>query len=337
VPAFTRRWQWVVGDAATWRDLAWLLLDPLAAALLVLPPLALAGYGLWALAWQSVWTALGFGDGGGRAGGYGAVVDRPWLAVPLGIALVVLGAVLAPTAVRLHSRWARALLAPTERARLAQRVQQLAETRADATDAQAAELRRIERDLHDGAQARLVAVGLSLGTIEQLMDRDPEAAKALLAQARETSARALAELRDLVRGVHPPVLAERGLVDAIRALALDSPLPVTVDVDLPVRSEPPVEAAAYFAVAEMLANAARHSGARSVRVDLRNAEDRLRITVADDGQGGADPARGSGLRGIQRRLGTFDGTMTVASPPGGPTTVTMEIPCALSSPRTSTS
>src|SRR5690606_20792708 len=140
----------------------------------------------------------------------------------------------------------------------------------------------------------------------------------LLAQARETSATALTELRDLVRGIHPPVLAERGLGDAVRAVALDAPLPVEVTVDLSGRPAAPVESAAYFATVEALANAARHSGASRVAIDIRHADDVLRITVTDDGRGGADPARGTGLLGIKRRLGTFDGTLTIESPPGGP-------------------
>jgi signal transduction histidine kinase len=226
---------------------------------------------------------------------------------------------------------------PTASTVLAHRVRQLTETRADAVDAQAAELRRIERDLHDGAQARLVAVGMSLATVERLLETDPAAARALVAQARETSATALTELRDLVRGIHPPVLAERGLAEAVRAIALDTPLPVDVTADLAGRLPAPVEAAAYFATVEALANAARHARATRVRVDLRHVDAVLRISVSDDGRGGADPDRGTGLRGVRRRLAPFDGVMHVHSPVGGPTVVTMEIPCALSSPRISTS
>jgi len=262
---------------------------------------------------------------------------NPWLAVPLGLLLAVIGLALTPGALRLHTRWTAVLLKPTRSAKLARRVDQLTRTRSEASDAQAAELRRIERDLHDGAQARMIAVGLHLGTLERLIDTDPAAAKAIVVQARETSARALTELRDLVRGIHPPVLAERGLGDAVRALALDCPVPVTVRVDLAARLEPPLESAAYFAVAELLGNAARHAAATTIAVDLRHRDEVLRIQVADDGRGGADPARGTGLRGIERRLAAFDGRVGVESPPGGPTAVTLELPCVLSSPRTSTS
>jgi hypothetical protein len=190
-------------------------------------------------------------------------------------------------------------------------------------------MRRIERDLHDGTQARLVAIGMTLGAIEELVDKDPAAAKALLAKARDTSSDTLTELRRVIRGIHPPVLAERGLGDAVRALAMDSPMRVTVDVDLPHRPEAPVEAAAYFAVSELLSNAARHGDAASATVDISSNGPDLRITVTDDGMGGADPAKGSGLSGIERRLAAFDGVLALNSPPGGPTTVTMELPRAL--------
>ena len=215
------------------------------------------------------------------------------------------------------------------------RVRRLTVARVEAVDSAAAELRRVERDLHDGAQARLIALGISLRATERLIRTDPDAAVALVAEARDNSARALAELRALVSGIHPPVLAERGLADALRALALDSPLPTTTDIDLPGRLPAPVQAAAYFAVAEALANAAKHAAARSVHIRAAHSAGALRIEVSDDGAGGADPARGTGLRGIERRLGTFDGVLAVSSPPGGPTIVVIEVPCASSSPKTS--
>lgn len=213
---------------------------------------------------------------------------------------------------------------------LGRRVQRLAEARTDAVDGAAAELRRVERDLHDGAQARLVALGMNLRAAERLMPASPEAALALVAEARETSSRALTDLRDLVRGIHPPVLADRGLADAVRALALDTPLRTSLDIDFPGRLDAPVESALYFAVAEVLANAVKHAGARAVEIRMQHREDVLRIAVTDDGAGGADPAKGTGLRGIERRLGAFDGILVVNSPPGGPTMVIIEVPCGLS-------
>jgi signal transduction histidine kinase len=229
------------------------------------------------------------------------------------------------------------LLSPSEKALLASRVQQLAESRAETVDTQAAEIRRIERDLHDGAQARLIALGMNLGMAAEAVERDPENAKLLLAEAQAASSEALAELRGLVRGIHPPVLADRGLVGAVQALALAHPLPVEVDADVPERLPAPVESAAYFAVAEVLTNVIKHSGAHRARVCLQHDGALLRMTVEDDGRGGADPGAGSGLRGIERRLGAFDGRLDVTSPPGGPTVVTMELPCASSSPKTSPS
>jgi signal transduction histidine kinase len=219
--------------------------------------------------------------------------------------------------------------------RLTNRVQRLSETRTDAVDTAAAELRRVERDLHDGAQARLVALGMSLRAAERLFATSPGAALAMVGEAREMSSRALTELRDLVRGIHPPVLADRGLGDAVRALALETPVNTKLDIDLPGRLAPPVESAAYFAVAEMLANAAKHAHARTVDIHMRHEGDALRIAVTDDGVGGADPDKGSGLRGVERRLGSFDGILAVNSPPGGPTIVVIEVPCALLSLKTS--
>jgi len=247
-------------------------------------------------------------------------------------ALLALGAWLFPRTIGAH---ARAKATAGHDVELAGRVQRLTETRGYALDAAAAELRRIERDLHDGAQTRLVALGMNLRALERMLPASPEAARALAAEAIETSARALSDLRQLVRGIYPPVLADRGLGHAVRALALDTALPVELDVDLPGRLTAPVESACYFAVAEALANAVKHSGARRVHVRIEHASDLLRIEVADDGVGGADPARGTGLAGVERRLGTFDGILAVSSPPGGPTMIAMEVPCRLLSPKTS--
>ena len=178
-------------------------------------------------------------------------------------------------------------------------------------------------------------MGMTLDAAGQVMDTNPEAARALLAEARDASVKALAELRALVRGIHPPVLADRGLADAIRALALDSPLRIRLASDLHGRPPAPVESAAYFTVSELLANVSKHAEARETWIDIRHTDGMLRIGVADNGHGGADPARGSGLRGIERRLTAFDGILAISSPPGGPTAVTMEIPCELSLPKTS--
>ncbi|TCO62573.1 sensor histidine kinase [Actinocrispum wychmicini] len=336
----------VVKDKATWRDLAWLVLDPVVAFVLGAGPAVLAVAGFVVYFWSWVWSrlpALLVPDVDLRAG-WAYLSDLPGLAwvpnwaTPI-VGLVVSVAVLSLSRplLKLYGLWGRLLLAPTKSATLARRVAQLTESRTEATDAQAAELRRIERDLHDGAQARWVAMGLNLGAVEQLIDQDPDAAKRLLADARSASAQALVELRHLVRGIHPPVLAERGLGDAIRAMALDSALTVHVAVDLPGQVPQPIEAAVYFSVNELLTNVAKHARAQRTSVDIRYHESRLRVTVVDDGHGGADPAEGSGLLGVRKRLATFDGELTLSSPSGGPTVVTMEVPCALSSPKTSPS
>jgi signal transduction histidine kinase len=241
------------------------------------------------------------------------------------------------SALYLDAKLIKWMLAPSEKAQLASRVRELAESRAETVDSQAAEIRRIERDLHDGAQARLVALGMNIGMAADAVDKDPQTARLLLAEAQAASSQALAELRGLVRGILPPVLADRGLVGAVRALALATPLPVDVEADVPGRLLAPVESAAYFAVAEALANVIKHSGAHHVRVKLRHDADVLHMTVEDDGRGGAMLGAGSGLPGIERRLGAFDGRLKVTSPPGGPTSVIMELPCESSSPKTSPS
>jgi len=330
---FFQRLDWVWHDPATWRDLLWTVTDPLVGGALVAGSVGAVGYGFVEVMVPALARITRLENPPPLA----VHADRPFLALVAGLAMVVAGALFAPTALRLHGRWTAVLLAPTAKARLALRVQELTVSREDATSAQAAELRRIERDLHDGAQGRLVAVGLALGAVEALIDTDPAAARRLVADARESTARALAELRDLVRGVRPPVLAERGLVEAIRALALDSPVPATVTADGVGRAPEPIEAAVYFAVSEALVNTAKHAGAATVSVSFGHADGVLTATVADDGRGGADPERGSGLRGMRHRLAAFDGTVRLVSPAGGPTTVTLEVPCALSSPRTSTS
>ncbi|MEV0155482.1 sensor histidine kinase [Micromonospora sp. NPDC050686] len=324
---------WLRRDPATWRDMSWTAADPIVGGALVLGSVGALAYGFLGLVIAGLLHIVHAPEPPGLR----VFADRPWLAVVTGVALAVAGVLAAPAALRAHGRWTAVLLAPTAEARLNLRVQQLTESRADATQAQAAELRRIERDLHDGAQARLVALGLALGTIEQLVEQDPAGARRMLVEARQTSAKALTELRDLVRGIHPPVLAERGLVDAVRALALDAPLPTTVTADLPGRPPEPVEAAVYFAVNEALANAGKHAGAARVAVTIDYDGSALRVTVGDDGCGGADPTLGSGLRGVRHRLAAFDGTVRVSSPTGGPTLVVLEVPCALSSPRTSIS
>ncbi|MEU1722854.1 histidine kinase [Nonomuraea sp. NPDC005692] len=317
-----------------WRDLVWAWLEPWIGGALVAVPLAFLWYGAFgALVQPFVWPLLG--DGNWYA--FVPVSDTPTMlaALVLGVAFMAAGLLLAPPVLRLHARWTRLLLSVPRRAEMARRIAHLTDTRAQVLDVQAEELRRIERDLHDGAQARLVSLGLTLDSATRLLDSDPAAARTLLLEVGETAARALEDLRNLVHGIQPPVLADRGLGDAVRSLALDSFLDVHVEARLAGRLPSPVESAAYFAVGELLANAAKHAAAREVAIVLDHDGRRLRATVTDDGRGGADPAKGTGLRGLRRRLESFDGVLTLYSPPGGPTTATLEIPCALSSPKTS--
>ncbi|MFJ4102734.1 sensor histidine kinase [Amycolatopsis japonica] len=323
-PARLARLRWAISDRATWRDLAAAVVNSVVLLLMVVPTAALVFGGLWGVVALWVWRPFG----------------QALALTPAALAASAAGLVLTPWLARLGARFAKLLLGPTEASRLGQRVERLKQTRTDASVAQAAELRRIERDLHDGVQSRLVAMGMKLGAVEALIDSDPAAAKRLAAELRQTSSETLTELRLLVRGIHPPVLSERGLGDAVRAMALDSPLRASVNGTLP-RLEQPAEACAYFAVSELLGNAAKHGEARRVSIELGYDDGLLRIEVADDGKGGANAARGSGIRGIERRLGAFDGTFALTSPLGGPTKAIMEIPCQLdpdaSSPRTSTS
>lgn len=233
-----------------------------------------------------------------------------------------------PLLLRLDAGITRLLLsAPDEP--LHQRIEALESSRQDSVDHSAAELRRIERDLHDGAQAQLVALGMNLGLAKELVNRDPAAAAELIAEAQHSSSTALAELRSLVRGIHPPVLADRGLAGAVEALALAHPRPVDADIALEGRPPAPVESAVYFAIAELLTNCAKHAAAQQAWVWIRHEDGMLTAMVGDDGVGGAQPTAEGGLAGVQRRLAAFDGTLSVASPLGGGTIVTIKVPCVL--------
>jgi signal transduction histidine kinase len=311
--------KWLRDDPATRRDVLWLVMNPVVGGALAGGPVVAVVYGIFGLTLPHGSTSLA------------GVTPHPLY----GILLAATGFWVAPWGLRGYGELARSLLEPTQRAELAQRVRHLAQTRTETIDAGAAEVRRIERDLHDGAQARLVAMGMTLDAAGELINTNPEAARALLNEARDSSVNALAELRDLIRGIHPPVLADRGLTDAIRALAFDCSLQVRVASELPGRPPAPVESAAYFTVSELLTNVSKHASADQVWIDIRYDDGLLRIGFTDDGCGGANPDRGTGLHGIERRLAAFDGVLAVSSPPGGPTVVNMEIPCALSSPKTS--
>jgi signal transduction histidine kinase len=307
--------EWLLTDPATWRDLLWTVLNGALGLLLLAGVRQLVAVGL------RVHT-LGF---------------QSWLFIVLLALFPAARYRFGWPVLRGYGALTSVLLGPSKELELARRVDHLAQSRADTIDSGAAEMRRIERDLHDGAQARLVALGMTLNAAEQLFESSPEAALSLLTEAKDSSIKALAELRDLVRGIHPPVLADRGLVDAVHALALDLPLRVHFTGELPERPLAPVESAAYFAVSELLANTTKHAAASQVWIEVGHTDGMLRIAVTDDGRGGADPALGTGLAGVERRLAAFDGVLAISSPSGGPTIATLEIPCGLSSPKTSTS
>ncbi|MFJ8231287.1 sensor domain-containing protein [Streptomyces sp. NPDC094448] len=299
----------VVKDPSTLRDLRWLLVH------------AVFGWALF-IVLIFVWY-------------FGLMIDGFWSGT-LGRRARVL-----PLLERLadfDDSWSRTLLEPTPGAHrnavLAQRVAQLTETRAGAVAAHGAELRRIERDLHDGAQARLVALSMRVGMARRAYETNPELARKLLDDAQDQAEEALAELRHVVRGIHPPILTDRGLVGAVHALAAGSGLVVTVAVDgldahgdAGSRAPAAVEAAAYFVVAEALTNAAKHSGSASAAVRLARIPRGLAVSVSDEGTGGADESGGSGLAGIRRRVAALDGTVDMTSPAGGPTVIEVELPC----------
>lgn len=323
------RFRVVAREAATWRDLGWLL-----AQFVMGLAGAVVGVGLWLLVLECVTAPVVRLFVPASAGFQPVVLEivggsgpLTWLAVPVGVALAFVAYRAPRHLIAAQDALARTLLAPNRSARLSERVARLATARHAAVDVAAVELRRVERDLHDGAQVRLVALAMHLGMAEAAMDTDPEGARQLLAEAKTSAGTALTELRDLVRGIHPPLLAERGLAAAVEDLSLSCGVPVRLDLRLPGRLAAPVESAAYFVIAESLANAARHSAARQVRLTVDHDGTALRITVLDDGVGGADPSAGSGLLGIRRRLAAFDGTLAIDSPTGGPTELRMELPC----------
>ncbi|WP_433250664.1 sensor histidine kinase [Streptosporangium sp. CA-135522] len=290
-------------DPATWRDLRFTGIAPVTVGVIAAVPPAGAAAAVLGLSQPALSARL---------------------AGVLGLVVAIAGAPYAWRAVEpVAVRFLRASPAMT----MADRVDELTAQRADTTVAQAAEIRRIERDLHDGAQARLVALGLSLATAEKLMETNPDQARALMREARVGAATSLTELRDLVKGISPPVLNERGLVDAVRALGLDSPLEATVDADVQLRLDPPIESALYFGIAELLTNAAKHAHASRARISIARDDTAVIVDVEDNGRGGAGVNAGGGLDGLRRRLAAFDGTVEITSPAGGPTRVRMVVPC----------
>jgi signal transduction histidine kinase len=232
-----------------------------------------------------------------------------------------------PPLARAHARTCLAVLSPSAAQQLTRRVEELTRTRAGALDAHAAELRRIERDLHDGVQARLVAVSMRLGVAREALTDAPEGVTELMREAHEGIEEVMTELRGVVRTVYPPVLADRGLTGALAALAAGCGVPARVDVGELGEVPAAVETVAYFVVAEALTNTAKHGRATRAEVRLRRTGSGLSVRVTDDGIGGADETRGTGIAGIRRRVLALDGSAAINSPPGGPTTIAVEVPC----------
>ncbi|NVI93171.1 sensor histidine kinase [Actinomadura sp. BRA 177] len=315
----------LAGSWTTWRDAAWMAahgLTGLVAAVLAVGvwpaiPFTLSLPLWWWAAPEGSTSAIITLDSWPKA------LTMPFVQGALDLFILLW---LVPRLVRWQARLAAALLGPTGRTSLAERVEELTETRAEALEAHGAELRRIERDLHDGTQAQLVAAALRLGLADRRYRTDPDAARDLFLEARDGIEEALTQLRTVIRGIYPPILSDRGLAGALRALAAGQPIPIEMDV-ADGRAPAAVEAAAYFVVAEALTNVAKHSGARHGRVVLRREPARLVISVRDDGKGGADPDRGSGLAGIRRRVAALDGTTRIDSPHGEGTTLEVDLPC----------
>ena len=316
-----RRWWWsgalhAARMGTTWRGIFYhALAFPLAGGLLCCLALGFPAFGIGAVV--APWA---FGAGSAARSSYA------WTGAG------ILALLLAPLVVQLTAvAWAgmvRSLLGIGRDWRLTERVERLTESRDALAEAAQAERERIERDLHDGAQQRLVSLTMNLGIARSRMERDPQAAAAHVAAAHEDAKAALAELRDLARGIHPVILADRGLDAALSAVAARCPVPVTVDVRTDPRPPATVEAVAYFVVAEALTNVARHSGAAHAWVTAHRTGDTLTVEIGDDGHGGADATAGSGLSGLRSRVAGAEGTFDVSSPVGGPTLVKAVLPCA---------
>ncbi|MFF4319061.1 histidine kinase [Streptomyces sp. NPDC001568] len=312
---------------ATWRQYGYhLLVGPFAAAAgaLVVLGWTVGVVASTVYAWEWMFPADGWITGSGASPYYDLITATGLLA------LLVTPWVAALTT-RLDAAAAIALLGPNRARELERRVEDLAESRAGVLDAADLERRRIERDLHDGAQQRLVSLAMNLGIARATLRDLPPEAKAVIDEAHREAKEAIEELNDLVRGLHPAVLEDRGLDAALSGIAARAPLPVELTVEPSRRPGPTVEAVAYFVVSEALANVAKHARAARCRVHVAPVTgprgDLLRVVVTDDGAGGADPAGGTGLVGLRKRVGSVDGTLSINSPLGGPTVITVELPC----------
>lgn len=319
-------------DLSRWRDVVYVLVAfPLAALefaavlALWLPTIGLLAMPVWFLTGEIPFDVSGVPASTATVAALGGLV---------GLALLPVASTVTRGLMTLHRAVVSGLLCASERQLLERRVETLETSRRAVLDVEATELRRIERDLHDGAQQRLVMLAINLGLAEDRIDTDPAGAKALVADARDQARQALAELRDLVRGIAPSILLDRGLVAALAALAGRSPVPTIVASELADGERLPdaVERAAYFVVAETVANVTKHAGATSCEIRVRRSERGLEVEVEDDGPGGARIVPGGGLAGLAGRVEALDGTLAVTSPAGGPTVVRAVIPLPATAP-----
>ena len=332
IPTLTRPgWIGRIGERARsgprWREIAYHL---------ALLPVGTISYAISSAAWSGSLAMIGLPFYVGRLPGSSAKFYFFELtsgrgaaaAAAVGVAgLVFVAPWITLAAANIQASMARVLLGPSQDQALVQQVSRLETSRTAAVDSAEAERRRIERDLHDGAQQRLVALAAGLGAAREKLDDDPAQAKVLVSDAHEEAKAALKEIRDLVRGIHPVILEDRGLDAALSAIVAKSPVPVALDVQIAERPSAAIESAAYFIVNEALTNVARHASATRAHISIARAGDRLVVEIRDNGRGGADPTGGTGLAGMRERVMALGGNMYVISPPGGPTTISVELPC----------
>ncbi|MBF6620401.1 MAG: sensor domain-containing protein [Patulibacter sp.] len=329
-PGFMATVRTFASDGRRWRDLGYHVIQF---------PVSVAGFCIATVAWATAlaltfYPVYSWALPNDRGDDVSAWLERQIGTVPANVGLMLLGLALIPVAYLVCRGTTRVaveltrLLLGDDQERLEARVSHLEQTRSGAVDASAAELRRIERDLHDGAQARMVAVAMDLGMADERMADDPEGARELVQGARDEARRALAEMRDLVRGIAPSVLADRGLEAALTSLIARAPVAVTLDVVLPQRPPASAETAAYFVVAEALANVGKHAAAEHCAIVVDVVDGELRVRVEDDGVGDARIGADGGLRGLQDRVAALDGRLTLTSPWNGPTILEARIPCA---------
>ena len=324
-PKGWRRMNLLFVARSTWLPTAYALIRLPFSLLQAIVVLSVWGLGVALVALPAYNGAL---PGGHAHLGAFALNNLAWVAlgVVIGVAMLLAAPSLTRVLAAEDAAVARWLLGPGRQARMEARIGELETSRAGVVDAAETERRRIERDLHDGAQQRLVSLAMELGRARAKFASDPQAAEAIVGQAHEQAKEALSELRNLVRGVHPPVLSDRGLDAALSGLAALSPVPVTVRVDLPVRPPAGVEAIAYFVVAEALTNVAKHAKASRALVTVTRSGDLLNVNISDDGVGGAS-LDGQGLSGLAARVAGIDGRLLVTSPDGGPTVIEAVLPC----------